>query len=84
MMILGGPRRICDEKAAGLFLCFHGFLQIHHAHEHGAAWIKGQVLESPSRIEAAHAVIERVRDDTHAAHDFGRVHSGFEREKQQR
>jgi hypothetical protein len=39
-------------------------LQINHAHHHGAARIKRQVLESPARIEAAHAVIERMRGDT--------------------
>lgn len=40
-------------------------------------------MESPARIEAAHAVIERMRGDTHAADNFGGAQRRFEREQQQ-
>ena len=58
-------------------------LQIDHADEHGAARIERQVLESPTCVEPAHTVIERMRDDAHAADDFGGVQSRFEREQKQ-
>ena len=40
-------------------------------YQHGAAWVEGQVLKPPARVEAAHTVIERMRDDAHAANDLG-------------
>jgi len=46
-------------------------LQIVCPRHHGAARIEGQVLESPARVEAAHAIIERMRDDACAGDDLG-------------
>ena len=45
-------------------------LQIHRAYQHGAAWVEGQVLKPPARVEAAHTVIERMRDDAHMFSPF--------------
>lgn len=44
-------------------------LEIDDAHNHGAPWIDGQVSKAPTRIEAAHIVVERVCDDSDAADD---------------
>lgn len=57
--------------------------QIVHAHQHGAAWVERQVLKSPSHVEAADVLIERMSDDSHAADDFGRVQRRLKREQQQ-
>jgi hypothetical protein len=52
---------------------------LHHANSHRAARIERQVLESPSRVKAAHGFVERMRDDAHAADKFGRAQSGSQR-----
>jgi hypothetical protein len=58
-------------------------LQIDHAHQHVAAWVEGQVLETPSGVEAANVVVERVGDDAHAADIPGSLQGRPEREQQE-
>ncbi len=41
--------------------------QLHHANDHRAARVEGQVLKTPARIEAAQIVVERMRYHAHAA-----------------
>src|SRR6266852_1904942 len=74
-------RRSCHRPIR--LLSFKALSQIDHAHHHGAARVEGQVLKSPSRVEAAHAIIERMRNDAHAADDFGRAQRRLEGEQQE-
>src|SRR5262249_18423929 len=59
-------------------------LQINHADDHGASWVERQILETPSRIEAARGVVERVREDAEAADILGGPESGAQGEQKQR
>lgn len=52
--------------------------QIRHANYRCAARVKRQVLKSPPRIEAPHAVIERMGNDTHSPDALGNPQSGFQ------
>ena len=70
-------------NAARLDLACETLLDIDHAHYHSAAGIEGQVLKSPSRIEAPHVVIKRMGDDAHAADAFGGGKSRHEREQEE-
>jgi len=42
-------------------------LQVDHAHDHRAARIERQVLESPPGIEFAHPIVDRMGNDPEAA-----------------
>ncbi len=53
--------------------------RLHHANDHGAARIEGQVLKTPSRVKAADGFVERMRDDAHAADAIRYARSGSQR-----
>jgi hypothetical protein len=72
-----------QKKIVAVDLAAKTPLQIHHAYQHGAAWVEGQVLKPPARVEAAHTVIERMRDDAHAANDLGGAERRLEREQEE-
>ena len=55
----------------------------HHANKHGAPRIKRQILKSPSSIEPAHAIIQRMRDNSQP-NGFRSNQCSSQREQQRR
>src|SRR5439155_8132547 len=64
----------CDPREnASLFMVAAGSLfnaaslKVNHAHDHCPVRVEGQILESPSAIECAQLIVDRVRDNAEAA-----------------
>jgi|APFre7841882630_1041343.scaffolds.fasta_scaffold16085_2 hypothetical protein len=66
---LVGKRLTIAISAVSLFNA--ALLEVNHAHDHRAVWVEGQIAESPSSIECAHMIVDRMRDNAKAA-DFSR------------
>jgi hypothetical protein len=78
------------RESAGLFsvvadsLLYPASLEVDHAHDHCAVRLEGQILKSPSAIECAHGIVDRVCDNTEAADLSGSPERRAQREEKER
>ena len=59
-------------------------LEVDHAHDHCAMRLERQILESPSAIECAHGIVDRVCDNAEAADFSGSSERGAQCEEKER
>ena len=59
-------------------------LKVNHAHDHCPVRVEGQILESPSAIECAQLIVDRVHDNTEAADRAGGSKCGPKSEEKER
>jgi len=75
---------ILNFTIAPLLLVNAVSLKVDHPHDHGAARVEGQILESPAAIKCPCPIVDRMRDDAEASDLAGGSQRRAKREEEER